>query len=63
LQLGSALQRVVGAQQGLLHDILGLGHAAQHPIGDRKRRRTQLGQHLFVIAAHHRGREVDRGHA
>ena len=32
----------VNAQQRLLDDVLGLGHAAEHPVGDRERPRPQL---------------------
>jgi hypothetical protein len=27
-------------QQRFLHHVLGLGHAAEHPVGDRERDRT-----------------------
>src|SRR5262249_12373843 len=34
-------------QQRLLHHVLGLGHAAEHPVGDRERDRPQLLQQLL----------------
>ena len=38
----AALARPVEAQERLLHHVLGLAHAAEHPVGDRERRRPQL---------------------
>ena len=34
------------AQERLLHDVLGLAHAAEHPVGDRERPRPQLLEQL-----------------
>jgi hypothetical protein len=36
------LQRVVQAQQRLLHDVLGLAHAAEHPVRHRERPGPEL---------------------
>jgi hypothetical protein len=38
----ACLERVVDAEVGLLHHVLRLAHAAQHPVGDRERLRPQL---------------------
>jgi hypothetical protein len=35
------------AQQRLLDDVLGLGGAAEHPVGDREGRRPQLRELVF----------------
>src|SRR5262249_1506110 len=49
------------AQVGLLHDVLGLGHAAEHPVRDREQQRAHLSQeitpsrpramHVFIAGA------------
>src|SRR5215472_7886670 len=36
-------------QQRFLHHVLGLGHAAEHPVGDRERARPQLVKQLLAI--------------
>ena len=36
-------------QQRFLHHILGLGHAAEHPIGDRERDRSQLVEQSLAL--------------
>ena len=35
------LERAMEAEEALLHDVLRLAHAAQHPVRDRERRRPQ----------------------
>ena len=35
-------QRALVANKGLLDDVLGLGDAAQHPVGDREQQRAQI---------------------
>jgi hypothetical protein len=47
--LFARVQRLVHAQQGLLHDVLCLGDAAQHPVGDRERERPQIVEQSVVI--------------
>src|SRR5262249_56597719 len=39
----AALALPVQAQEPLLHHVLGLAHAAEHPVGDGKRRRAGPG--------------------
>jgi len=39
--LALARYRPVVAQERLLHDVLGLRHAAEHPIGDREQQRPE----------------------
>jgi hypothetical protein len=36
-------------QQRFLHHVLGLGHAAEHPVGDRERDRQQLVKQSLAI--------------
>jgi hypothetical protein len=36
------LEGTVEAEEALLDDVLRLAHAAEHPVGDRERRRPQL---------------------
>src|SRR5437660_1328078 len=36
-------------QQRFLHHVLGLGHAAEHPVRDRERDRPQPGKQLLAI--------------
>jgi hypothetical protein len=36
-------------QQRLLGHVLGFGHAAEHPVGERERQRPQLVKHLLAI--------------
>jgi hypothetical protein len=38
------------AQQRLLDHVLGLGDAAEHPVGDRERNRPQLIKQLLALA-------------
>jgi hypothetical protein len=40
------------AQQRLLHHVLGLDHAAEHPVGDPERRRPEVVEQLLVRRAH-----------
>jgi hypothetical protein len=45
----AAVQRLMHPQEGLLDNILGLGHAAEHPVGDLKRARAQLVKQSLAI--------------
>src|SRR3712207_8908527 len=38
----AGIKRPVHPQQRFLHHVLGLGDAAEHPVGDRERDRPQL---------------------
>jgi hypothetical protein len=40
--LGAGRQRPMPPQERLLHDVLGLRDAAEHPVGDREQQRPQL---------------------
>src|SRR3954452_14550945 len=46
------VESVVDADQRLLHHVLGLRDAAEHPVGDREGSRTELLEELFVGLAH-----------
>src|SRR5215469_14271084 len=46
----AGLQRLMHPQQRFLHHVLGLGHGAEHPVGDRERDRPQLGEQLLPRA-------------
>src|SRR6266508_3180158 len=46
----AGLQRLMHPQQRFLHHVLGLGDAAQHPVGDRERDRPQLVKQSLAIA-------------
>ena len=46
------LERLVEAEERLLDHVLGLGDAAEHPVGDRERRRAQLLEQLVVRVGH-----------
>ena len=43
----AVLDRPMDAQQRLLDDVLGFGDAAEHPVGNRERRRAQLLELVF----------------
>jgi len=43
------LERPMHAQQRLLHHVLGLGDAAEHPVGDREGDRPQLVEQSLAI--------------
>src|SRR5262249_242372 len=42
-------ERLMHPQQRFLNDVLGLGHAAEHPVGDRERDRPQLAEQSLAI--------------
>ena len=41
------IERLMDAQQRLLDDVLGLGDAAEHPVGDPEGQRPQLIEQLL----------------
>ena len=43
------LERLMDAQQRFLDDVLGIGHAAEHLVGDRERDRPQFLQQSLTI--------------
>jgi hypothetical protein len=43
------VQRLMHSQQRFLHHVLGLGDAAEHPVGDRERDRPQLVEQSLAI--------------
>src|SRR3954470_4090222 len=45
----AAVERLMHPQERLLHHILGLGHAAEHAVGDRERDRPKLIQKSLTI--------------
>jgi hypothetical protein len=45
----SSFERAVDPEQRLLDDVLGLGDAAQHPVGDRERDRPWFDKQLIAI--------------
>jgi hypothetical protein len=44
----AGLQRLTHPQQRLLHHVLGLGDAAEHPVGERERGGAQLSEELLT---------------
>src|SRR5206468_8512444 len=46
------VERAVKPQKRLLHDVLRLRHAAEHPVGDREGRRPELVEQVPVPPAH-----------
>src|SRR3712207_9413151 len=51
----AGIKRLMNAQQRFLHHVLGLGDAAEHPVGDRERDRPQLVEQPLTIG--HRSEE------
>ena len=47
-QPGGVLAVLVDSQLRPLHDVLGFGNAAEHPVGDRKGRGSPLLEFVFV---------------
>jgi hypothetical protein len=45
----AGLERLMHSQHRFLHHVLGLGHAAQHPVGDRERDRPQLVEQSLAV--------------
>jgi hypothetical protein len=45
----AGIERLMHPQQRLLHHVLRLGHAAEHPVGDLKRDRPQLVKQSLAI--------------
>jgi hypothetical protein len=45
----AGLERLMHPQQRFLHHVLGLGDAAEHPVGDRERDRPQLVEQSLAI--------------
>ena len=45
----AALECLVDPEERFLHDVLGLGDAAEHPVRDRERDRPQLVEKLLAI--------------
>ena len=45
----ACIERPMHAQQRLLHDVLGLGDAAEHPVGDRECDRPQLVEQSLAL--------------
>ena len=50
----AGVERLMHAQQRLLHHVLGFGDAAEHAVGDRERDRAQLVQQSLAIGHTHR---------
>jgi hypothetical protein len=48
LDLRAVGERAVEAEEPLLHGVLRLAHAAEHPVGDRERGRSQVAIELVV---------------
>src|SRR5262249_32627965 len=45
----AGLERLMHQQQRFLHQVLGLGDTAEHPVGDRERDRPQLVEQSLAI--------------
>ena len=45
----AGIERLMHTKQRFLHHVLGLGHAAEHPVGDRERDRPQLVEQALAI--------------
>ena len=56
------LERLVHAQQRLLHDVFGFGDAAQHAVGDREGHRPQLVEKLLAVGHRTASRGLGLGH-